>query len=92
MSAETLTANAPFEYYVNGEWTEAETLSLSSLCGQTILPPQGNGDRHPAAGKFAIGGRGLDQDGLPAQAGQPRPVRQSEDGAAEHHLQHGVFG
>ena len=48
MSAETLTANAPFEYYVNGEWTEAETLSLSSLCGQTILI------QSPAAdGKFA---------------------------------------
>ena len=48
MSAETLTANAPFEYYVNGEWTEAENLNLSSLCGQTILI------QSPAAdGKFA---------------------------------------
>ncbi len=48
MSAELLTANAPFEYYLNGEWVEAETLRLSELCGQTILIQAPAGD-----GKFA---------------------------------------
>ena len=48
MSAELLTANAPFAYYRSGEWVEANSLRLSDLCGQSLLIQTPSGD-----GKFA---------------------------------------
>ncbi|MDE7243578.1 MAG: hypothetical protein K2O18_06340, partial [Oscillospiraceae bacterium] len=48
MLSETLTSDAPFEYYLNGTWTKTESLVLSDLCGQTILIQAAAGD-----GKFA---------------------------------------
>lgn len=48
MASELLTANVSFEYYLNNEWVDVETLRLSDLTGQTLLIQTPAGD-----GKFA---------------------------------------